>query len=67
VSDLQTWADNANMQTVPALQNRTSSDYEPWILFEEDWGIPTYVQLSPEMEVLTRDADYASNPAPYIE
>ncbi len=56
-SELEEWADAFGFSTIPVLQNRTASDYVPWVTYELDWGIPTTVMLGADMEVLSVDAN----------
>ena len=64
-TELGQWASNAGMETIPVLQNRTSSDYEPWISFESDWYIPTIVHIGPDMTVLSMDQN-VSDPGQFL-
>ena len=52
----------ANMQTIPVLSD---NNYSVWVTYEQDFYIPTIIQIGPDMTVLSVD-EGASNPGPYI-
>jgi peroxiredoxin len=61
--DLNKWADDYDMTTVPVLDD---SGYALWPYVERDWGIPTTVMIGPNMEVIAVD-EYTTDPGRYIE
>jgi len=62
-ADLEGWAAEAGMETVPVLDN--SGRAPPWSEFETDATLPTIVHLSPEMEVLSVD-EAITDPARFV-
>ena len=61
-ADMQAWADDYGMTTVPVFED---SAYQLWPYMERDWGIPTIVHIGPGMEVLSVD-DRQGSPAPWL-
>ena len=61
-ADMQTWASDYGMTTVPVFED---SAYQLWPYMERDWGIPTIVHIGPGMEVLSVDGREGS-PAPWL-
>ena len=62
-ADLQDWASDFDLETVPVLDD---GEYAVWPYYELDWGIPTVVHIGPDMTVLSVD-EYIYDPGTFID
>ncbi len=70
--DLQTWADNYDMVTVPVLQlPEEETNWQTWsglgFEWEQDLYIPSFWVLGPDMTIIAVDEQYPSDPGRYLE
>ena len=54
MEDLQNWANEAGMETIPVLD---AHDFAVWGAFEQDFQTPSIVHIGPDMRVLSFDED----------
>ena len=60
---LQSWADEAGMETIPVLN---AYEFETWSLFELDFGTPSIVHIGPDMRILSFD-EGIQDPSSFLE
>ena len=52
LEDLQDWANEAEMQSIPVLD---AYDFNMWSPFEYDFSTPSIVHIGPDMRVISFD------------
>ena len=62
-SDLQAWAEEAQMTTIPILD---AHSFEDWGPFELDFGTPSITHIGPDMNIISIDAG-VEDPQIYME
>lgn len=61
-SDLRNMADSYDMTSVPNL----ADDMNLWVDYENDYGIPSYAVIGPDMTVLAADT-YNTSPSAWLD